>query len=261
MIINHETASDLWDNRIFFKLNSPKPEAGRYGWLLLDKQVALRANVTIESYTGLYRGPYKGCVGGGKYSGLCSIGSFSYSYSALPEPMRVGRYCSISNGLVILDSHHPMDLVTTSIITFRPGNPLVSDFITEDQTKQYNWHKFGGKSYPQIGNDVWIGRDVTLCMGIKIGNGAVVAAGSLVTKDVPPYAVVGGNPARILKYRFPDEISAELNSLEWWNYNPKRISEIGYSNPEAFCEKVRSYISSGDLDIFRPKTFKFKKGS
>lgn len=260
MIVTEQDARTLWENKIFFRLNSPRPRQGTYGWLNLDSEINLRSNVRLESYSGLYKGPYKGCIGGGKYSGLCTIGSFSYSYSALPEPMTVGRYCSISSGLIILDSHHPMDLVTTSIITFRPGNQLVSEFVNAEQTSQYNWHKFGGKLYPQIGNDVWIGRDVTLSMGIIIGNGAVVAAGSLVTKDVPPYAVVGGNPARILKYRFAEETILDINSLEWWKYDPKTISAIGYKNPELFCEKVRTVISDETLSTFHPRAFKFIRG-
>jgi acetyltransferase-like isoleucine patch superfamily enzyme len=260
MIFTTALAEQLWQSKVLFRVNSPAPSVNAFGWLPLNVEVKIKSYVRIESYSGLYKGNYKGCVGGGSYSGLCSIGSFSYSYSALPEPMKVGRYCSISNGLAILDSHHPMDLVTTSIITFRPNNSLVSEFVTKEQTAQYNWHKFGGKEYPVLGHDVWIGRDVTLCMGIKIGNGAVVAAGSLVTKDVPPYAVVGGNPARVLKYRFDPEVIAELSRLEWWNYDPKRISEIGYADPASFCKKLSAEIAAGSISEFKPKIFKFRKG-
>ena len=257
MIITQEQAQELWISRVLFRLNSPKPTNDNYGWLRLNRDIPIRKTVKIESHSALYRGPYKGCIGGGKYSGLCSIGALSYSYSALPEPMKVGRYCSISTGLVILDSHHPMDLVTTSIITFRPANDLVRDFTNAEQTSQYNWHKYDRKNYPQIGNDVWIGRDVTLRMGITIGDGAVIAAGSLVTKDVPPYAVVGGNPARILKYRFPEDLIKKLIDLNWWNYNPSQICEIGFRDPERFCSKLTSIINAGQIDVFSPKVFEF----
>ena len=260
MIFTKELAKRLWANRVLFRVNSPQPSSSSYGWLKIDQEVKIKSSVRVEGYSGLYGGVYKGSVGAGSYSGLCSIGAFSYSYSALPEPMKIGRYCSISTGLVILDSHHPMDLVTTSIITFRPNNLLVNEFITKEQTDQYNWHRFNGKKYPTLGNDVWIGRDVTLCMGITIGDGAVVAAGSLVTKNVPPYAVVGGNPARILKYRIKEHLIPEMNSIQWWSYDPKALSEIGFSNPELFCETLRSRVSANTISEFKAKIFEFKKG-
>ncbi|MGX1017698.1 virginiamycin A acetyltransferase [Pseudomonas sp. Y3 TE3536] len=255
MIITQALAQEFWNNRILFKLNSPKPSQKKYGWLTLDQPIPSWRAVTIESHSALYKGSYRGSIGGGKYSGLCSIGSLSYSYSALAESMTVGRYCSISTGLVILDSHHPMDLVTTSIITFRPGNDLVRDFTNEEQTKQYNWHKYDRKAYPQIGNDVWIGRDVTLRMGITIGDGAVIAAGALVTKDVPPYAVVGGNPAKVLKYRFSEEIIAELLRLQWWNYDPSKICQIGFKDAGRFCTELQHSIDAAEIEVFKPKTF------
>jgi acetyltransferase-like isoleucine patch superfamily enzyme len=74
-----------------------------------------------------------------------------------------------------------------------------------------------------IGNDVWIATGSTVLSGVTIGNGAVVAANSVVTSDVPPYAVVGGSPAKILKYRFTPDIIAVLQEIEWWNWDINRI--------------------------------------
>lgn len=114
-----------------------------------------------------------------------------------------------------------------------------------------------GKKFPVIGHDVWVARDVTLAMGITIGNGAVVAARAVVTKDVPPYAVVAGNPARIVKFRFDFQTCHELNRLRWWEYDPKRIVEIGFDDIPAFCEALEKQIESGSIDKFRPRTFDF----
>ncbi|ELB2930005.1 CatB-related O-acetyltransferase, partial [Vibrio alginolyticus] len=75
------------------------------------------------------------------------------------------------------------------------------------------------KGEVEIGNDVWIGANSTILSGIKIGNGAVVAAGSVVTKNVPPYAVVGGNPAEVIKYRLNETQISQLNDLKWWEGN------------------------------------------
>ncbi|TJX23643.1 MAG: CatB-related O-acetyltransferase [Mesorhizobium sp.] len=76
-----------------------------------------------------------------------------------------------------------------------------------------------------VGNDVWIGSRAIILSGVKIGHGAVIAAGSIVTKDVEPYALVGGNPAKLIKRRFPDETVAALLEIEWWNWSIDRIKK------------------------------------
>ncbi|MCR6663397.1 MAG: CatB-related O-acetyltransferase [Luteimonas sp.] len=257
MIFTEELINELWQHRVLFKHRSPPPQNGRYGWLKSGKDYRLSSHVRIEAHSGLYRGKFRGSIGGGKSSGLSNIGAFSYSYSPLPETMQVGRYCSISSGLVFLDSHHPLDLVTTSIISFRPTNPLVSDFMMREDAKRYRWKPHRGKPYPVVGHDVWIARDVTLATGISIGTGAVIAAGALVTKDVPPYAVVGGNPAKIIKYRLPDDVSTELLRLEWWKHDPAVLARIGFADPARFCAMLAKMIDAGNIDPFHPKTFEF----
>jgi virginiamycin A acetyltransferase len=76
-----------------------------------------------------------------------------------------------------------------------------------------------------IENDVWIGANSTIMSGIKIGNGAIVAAGSTVTKDVPPYAIVAGNPAKVVKYRFTEEQIEKLLSISWWDWDEQKIRD------------------------------------
>lgn len=96
---------------------------------------------------------------------------------------------------------------------------------------QYSFYRdrFNGLPYPldeteiSIGSDVWIGDNVIVLPNLKIGNGAIIGAGSVVTKDVPDFAIVAGNPARIIKYRFSDEKINELNQIEWWNWNDEKI--------------------------------------
>ncbi|GHA00750.1 hypothetical protein GCM10011617_21660 [Novosphingobium arvoryzae] len=112
----------------------------------------------------------------------------------------------------------------------------------------------GGKSYPKIGHDVWIGQDVVLSMGITIGHGAIVAANSLVTKDVPPFAIVGGNPSKIIRFRFPDEVIERLLASSWWDYDWRDFADIQMNNPEEFL----SAFEERRLNImpYRPSTLK-----
>lgn len=186
MIITQEHLDLFWENRILFHNDSGAPRNGRYGWLEKGSDWFIQSKVTLEPHTGIYCGMYRPSTGGIYYSGICSMGMLSYANSPVPEPMTVGRYCSIGPGLRFLDSHHPTNLVTTSIIAFKPRHLLAKNFTSEAQTERYDWHVHNHKPFPVLENDVWIGRDCILQMGITIGTGAIVAAGSLVTKDVPP---------------------------------------------------------------------------
>ncbi|MGS2719142.1 CatB-related O-acetyltransferase [Paraglaciecola aestuariivivens] len=191
------------------------------GWLKVGSEITFKSKIELEPYCAVYKSPYVGGKGTVPSHGLCSMGSQSYSNSALPEKMQIGRYCSIGEGLTILDSYHPLERVSTAHFTWKPGAALVEAARSDRGAKFYDkpvFHIKGGKAYPVIGNDVWIGQNVTLSMGIKIGDGAVVAANSTVTKSFPPFAVVGGNPAKILKYRFTEYQQKELLKIRWWDY-------------------------------------------
>jgi acetyltransferase-like isoleucine patch superfamily enzyme len=214
-----------------------QPPSSRYGWLQEGSDLP-RVVVEIEEASALYKGPYYSAIGGENGSGLATIGAFSYCYSPLPETVTIGRYCSISDGLLFLDSHHPLDLVTTSIITFRPHNRLLKGRVPADIADRVGWHVTDRKPYPAIGHDVWIGRNVTLAMGIKIGTGAVVAGASVVTKDVPPFAIVGGNPAAIIKWRQPHEVASQLLQSKWWEYPPEILTSLSLKRPERFCDEL-----------------------
>jgi len=118
--------------------------------------------------------------------------------------LRVGSFCSLADKIVVfLDGNHKY----TSFSSFPFKDSLGWDAPTNV------W----GKSIPEIGSDVWIGSDVTIFSGVTIGHGAVIAAKTVVTKDVPPYAIVAGNPGRIKKYRFSQDIIDELLKYPWWD--------------------------------------------
>ena len=90
-----------------------------------------------------------------------------------------------------------------------------------------------------VGNDVWFGRECMILPGIKIGDGAVIAARAVVVQDVPPYAVVGGNPAKIIKYRFSEEIIEELLKIQWWNWDLDKIA------------KYHTFLMGNDIEQLR----------
>lgn len=246
MLVKAIFLQKLHELNILLKLNGGPPQNSKYGWLSEYSNTITKDFIKIEENSGLYGGKYIPSLGGQRTSGLFSIGSFSYSYSALHEEVKVGRYCSLSNGITILDSYHPMGLLTTSVISFRPNNKLVSKYVPLSVKKEYPFNTKGDKNYPVIEHDVWIGRDVTLAMGVTIGIGSVVAARSVVTKNVPPYAVVAGNPARIVKYRFSSKVINDLLSTQWWKYNPDILIQAGLSDLEDFKERLQYVIKDKD---------------
>lgn len=213
----------LYENTILLKYNSREPDNGLYGWLKEGSELKLRVPITIEQNVGLFGGPYKPMIGGYKGTGFATVGAFTYSYSPLPEGLQIGRFCSISNGLRFIDSSHPIDTLSSSAMLFRPRNNLFKEFFTDALHEHARSYPSATLNYPKIGHDVWIGSNVTISPRITVGTGAVLAANSTVTKDVPDYAVVGGNPAKIIKYRFNEETVEKLLASKWWDYDPRDI--------------------------------------
>lgn len=144
------------------------------------------------------------------------IGDYTYiGRDSLIQNTKIGNYCSISHEVICGLGRHPLDLFSTSPVFYRKNNPLNLQAIDKDiEFKEY---------LPiNIGHDVWIGARAIIMDGVNVGNGAVIAAGAVVTKDVPDYAVVGGVPARIIKYRSERDYIVN-QPKEWWNYNPKSV--------------------------------------
>lgn len=130
------------------------------------------------------------------------------------EHVLVGRYAALGHRLTFeLGLNHDYRRVTT----------YPFEMLQRRDVPQTN--RYGHVNHRQIiiGNDVWIGCDVTILGGVRIGNGAVIGAGAVVAKDVPPYAVVVGNPARVIKYRFDEETILALQRIKWWNWQEEKI--------------------------------------
>lgn len=155
----------------------------------------------------------------------------------------IGSFTSIANAVVIGGARHPMEWVGMSPV-FYAGRDSVPAKFSE--------HHLEAPPETVIGHDVWIGRSAIILAGLRIGNGAVVGAGAVVTKDVPAYAIVAGNPARILRYRFEPTRIAQLEQLQWWHLSEPDLRRLGHSvrDPEQF---ISAALQRSDTSEILPK--------
>ncbi|MEN6373595.1 MAG: CatB-related O-acetyltransferase [Smithella sp.] len=145
------------------------------------------------------------------------IGMYSYGgcfdLENIPSGTMIGRYCSFARNVYILSGNHPLSNNSMHPFFYNPDFGYVNDLLIT-RTKL------------TIENDVWIGQNVIILPSVKIiENGSVIAAGAVVTKNVPPFAVVAGNPAKIIKYRFPQQIIDHIIQSAWWEKDINEIKE------------------------------------
>ncbi|WP_052447542.1 CatB-related O-acetyltransferase [Clostridium polynesiense] len=179
-------------------------------------------------------------VVGGK---ITSGADFTLSEGYAVHNLHIGQFSSIghSSDFTMGLGHNYFNLSTG-----------VSELFKEDKNYPYEG-SYKEKGQILIQNDVWLGHNVTIMPGVIIHNGAVVAANSHVVKDVPPYAIVGGNPAKIIKYRFSEEIINKLLTIKWWNWSNEKIRENGEffksEDINAFCSKFYNEALEEDRKI------------
>lgn len=150
------------------------------------------------------------------YTGI-PVGKYTYGYQYLNNNNieSIGAFCSIAEGQLVIPNDHRMDWITTSPIA------SLKQFSFTDKDYMSEYISYEDRKVV-IGNDVWIGARCIIFEGITIGDGAVIAAGSIIRKDVPPYAVVGGVD-KILKYRFDKDTVNKLLQIQWWNWDDEKI--------------------------------------
>lgn len=147
-----------------------------------------------------------------------AMGDYSYVVNdAQITYTTIGKFCSIAAMTRINPGNHPMQRASQAHFTYRASAYFPGE---SDEAAFFDWRRH---HRVDIGHDVWIGHGAIVLPGRSIGNGAIVAAGAVVTKDVPAYTIVGGNPAYVIRRRFPDDIADRLSALAWWDWDHETL--------------------------------------
>jgi virginiamycin A acetyltransferase len=181
----------------------PLPQIDRLCFL---KNIITNPNIIVGDYT--------------YYDDFENVHNFEknvkYHFNFTGDKLIIGKFCIIASGVefIMNGANHLVNALSTYPFAIF-GN---------------GWQEaMTGREYPfkgniEIGNDVWIGYKAVIMAGVKIGDGAIIGAYSVVTKDVEPYAIVGGNPAREIRKRFPEEVIRELLEIQWWNWDKEKLT-------------------------------------
>jgi virginiamycin A acetyltransferase len=163
----------------------------------------------------------------GRFTSINGPGTSLYS---LHHPIKIGSFCSIARGVTFQEYNHHIDHPSTYYIFKNIFNEAGLDT--------------NSKGPIIIGHDVWIGADTVILSGVEIGDGSIIAANCVVSSDVPPYSIVGGVPAKVIKRRFDDELEEKLLSLRWWDWSIDKIKK----NRDFFSKKITLETISRVID-------------
>lgn len=180
-------------------------------------------------------------------------GFATYTNANLEPYVSVGRYCSIAHVVRVMGSDHPIDRVTSNTFTYGRFSNIHLNPVERLGGALAKTIPFPQKPFPVIEHDVWIGQDVLLARAITLGTGCIVAAGSVVTKSVPPYAIVGGNPAKLIRYRFPEALIERLLRSQWWQYAFPHFADLPFDQPDAFLDQLEDRVQAGKIAPYQPE--------
>ncbi len=176
------------------------------------------------------------------FNGPCTLGAFTYfNHGAEVANADIGRYCSIGQRALIGPGEHWTDYVTTHPIGADPSG-FSAGMSTSSLYRSVMMTAASGARAPRgrtsIGHDVWIGANAVVMQGVSVGVGAVIGAGAIVTRDVEPFAVVAGSPARLLRHRLAPELQAAVLASRWWTLELSRLPVRDYSDVRGFLREL-----------------------
>jgi chloramphenicol O-acetyltransferase type B len=214
---------------------------GRVKWLLrsLGLRFAVKGfragllsyatdDVTFSPYVRLY---------GATTLSKAAIGRHTYLYGCKAANLTIGSFCSIGPGTRLGGmGTHPLHMVSTHPVFFSTRRQSGISFAEVNEFEEYR--------STTIGNDVWVGADALVLDGVTVNDGAVIAAGAVVTKDVPAYAIVGGVPAKIIRYRFPPADIELLLSVKWWSQPDDALSAVAKQMREGNSQQLASALDA-----------------
>lgn len=198
----------------------------------------------------------------------CSVGAYSILNGYLTNSLYdcdVGRYCGIGEGAVIGPHEHPLDHLSTHLFAFThprqyPDLYRLPDFA--DLAPDADAPEPPPPQRTVIGHDVWVGVGAFVKRGVTVGHGAVIAAGAMVTRDVPPYAIVAGVPAKVLRLRLPERSVERLLAFGWWQYQlapHKRV--LDFSKVEFTLDQLEELRAAGRLQPLDPPTYALRRAN
>jgi virginiamycin A acetyltransferase len=224
----------LRNNKIFFHPSGSYPP----GWFKPGLRYRAPFDLWVEPWSDHRSGPT-----------FSALGAFSYSRSCFGSDAHIGRYCAIGDNVAVMSPNHPIDRVSMCGFDYdnrpSPYGPYARETGFEFPLVPLPAEVFIGGV--EIGPDVWIGSNALISRGLKIGAGAIIAANSVVTRDVEPYTLVAGNPARVKRRRFTDDLCERLLASSWWDYPFDAFISMETTNPERFLGQLGEAVAAGKI--------------